>query len=106
MSEEVLTEGAPYEEAAAPVYVDPVEDAVERLRERFPEVGPDERPNFGGYVVPAHQLRNVATFVRDELGFNYLSSVTGLDLIDDGKMEVVYHTYSIDKGGGALVLKV
>lgn len=106
MSEEVYTDEALHEEAAARVYVDVVEDAAERLAERFPDVKPDERADFGGYMVPAQQIRDVATFVRDELGFNYLSSVTGLDLIDDGKMEVVYHTYSIDKGGGALVLKV
>ncbi len=106
MSEDVLAGEAQFEEAPAPVHVDPVEEAVARLRQRFPGVGPDERPDFSGFVVPADQLLEVASFVRDDLGFNYLSSVTGLDLIDAGKMEVVYHAYSIDRGGGALVLKV
>lgn len=107
MSEEALSgEAVRSEVAATPVGTDPVEEAVGRLKERFPEVRDDEREEFAGYVVPAQRITDVAAFVRDELGFNYLSSVTGLDLIDDGKMEVVYHTYSIDKGGGALVLKV
>lgn len=107
MSEEVLSEVVlEQENGGAAVQVDPVEDAIARLTERFPEVAADERPNFGGYLVPPDQIRDVAAFVRDELDFNYLSSVTGLDLIDDGKMEVVYHAYSIEKGGGALVLKV
>lgn len=107
MSEaEVREETLEQENGQAPVVVDPVEDAVSRLRERFPEIAEDERPNFNGYMVPAHQIRDVAAFVRDELDFNYLSSVTGLDLLDDNKMEVVYHAYSINKGGGALTLKV
>ena len=107
MSEEALGQEAFQEESSTPVItVDPVEDAVKRLRERFPEVVPDERPDFSGYMVPAERIRDIASYIRDELGFDYLSSVTGLDLIDDGKMEVVYHTYSIEKGGGALVLKV
>src|SRR5690606_6785593 len=59
-----------------------------------------------GLMVPAGQLPEIAAHLRDELGFNYLSSVTGVDLIDDNKLEVVYHTYSIEKGGGAVVLKV
>jgi len=107
MSDEALSEEAMQNGVVeAPIYTDPVEEAVGRLKERFPEVVDEQRPDFSGYMVPAHQIRDVATYVRDELGFNYLSSVTGLDLIEDGKMEVVYHTYSIEKGGGALVLKV
>jgi NADH-quinone oxidoreductase subunit C/D len=29
-----------------------------------------------------------------------------MDLLDENKLEAVYHTYSIEKGGGAVVLKV
>lgn len=86
---------------------DPVEWAAARLKERYPDqISEDSRPNFTGLMAPADKIEEVAQFVRDELGFNYLSSVTGVDLLDDNKMEVVYHTYSIEKGGGALVLKV
>lgn len=102
MSDEVIEN----EGAATAVYEDPVEEATARLKERFPELSEDERPNYYGFIVPAEKIRDVAAYVRDELDFNYLSSVTGVDLIDDNKMEVVYHTYSIDKGGGALELKV
>lgn len=102
MSEEAkVNEGA-----AEAVIEDPVEEATARLKERFPEITEDERQAFEGLMVPAEQLQDVAAFVRDELDFNYLSSVTGVDLIDDNKMEVVYHTYSIDKGGGSLTMKV
>lgn len=87
--------------------VDPVEKAVGRLKEKFGEaIQDDTRERFTGHIVPVDQLVEIAEFLRDDLGFNYLSSVTGVDLIEDGKMEVVYHTYSIREGGGSVVIKV
>jgi NADH-quinone oxidoreductase subunit C/D len=88
------------------VYDNPVDEAVARLKERFPDLTDDSREGYEGVMVSADQIVAVATALRDDLGFNYLSSVTGVDLIDDNKMEVVYHTYSIDRGGSALVMKV
>lgn len=85
--------------------VDPVEKATAALKEKFPELTDDSRQNYTGIMVPPEKLVEVATTLRDELGFDYLSSVTGADLIDDNKMEVIYHAYSIDQGGGAVVLK-
>ena len=85
----------------------PVEQAISALKERFPEaVVDDPRDGYSGLVVPADKLTEVALALRDDLGFDYLSSVTGVDLIEDGKLEAVYHTYSIDKGGSAVVLHV
>ena len=86
--------------------IDPVEDATARLQEHFSDLQEDERQNYDGLIVPAAQIQEVAAYLRDELDFDYLSSVTGVDLIDEDKMEVVYHTYSIDKGGGSVVLRV
>ena len=108
MSEPIVKEEtSPTEaEATTAVHADPVAQATAALKERYPDVSDDPRQNFTGLMVPAEQLLAVARTVREELGFNYLSSVTGVDLIDDNKMEVVYHTYSIDQQGGALVLKV
>lgn len=94
------------ETAEAYAEVDPVEDATAQLQERFADLQKDERQNYSGLVVPPDQFREIAAYLRDELDFNYLSSVTGVDLIEEDKMEVVYHTYSIDKGGGAVVLRV
>ena len=85
--------------------VDPVEGAIAALREKFPDITDDTRPNYTGLMVPADQLLAVAGELKNELGFEYLSSVTGADLIDQDKMEVIYHTYNLDKGGGAVVLK-
>jgi NADH-quinone oxidoreductase subunit D/NADH-quinone oxidoreductase subunit C/D len=85
----------------------PVEAASVALKDRFPEdIVDDARDRFTGLMVPAGKLLEVSQVLRDELGFNYLSSVTGIDLIEENKMEVVYHTYSTEKGGGSVVLKV
>jgi NADH-quinone oxidoreductase subunit D/NADH-quinone oxidoreductase subunit C/D len=76
------------------------------LISRFPEgVKLDERDGYEGYIVEADHLIEFATALRDEMGFDFLSSVTGVDYLPDEMMEVVYHAYS-SLGGGALVFKV
>ena len=75
------------------------------LEERFPGVvTKDTRKNYSGYLVPADKLVEVATAIRDELDYNYLSSATAVDYLGEGKMEMVYHAYRIS-GGPALVFK-
>ena len=64
----------------------------------------DERPGYEGYVVEAGWLIEFAKVLRDELGYDYLTSVTGVDYINEGKMEVVYHIRK-STGGSPLVLK-
>ena len=76
------------------------------LSERFPEaVSVDERKGYSGYLVKAENLIEVATYLRDEMGYDYLSSVTATDYITDDMMEVVYHAFQ-STGGSALVFKV
>ena len=105
MSEAILE--APHAGDDPAIQQDPVAVATAVLKERFPEtVTDDPRDGYEGLMVDADQLIDVATALRDDLGFNYLSSVTGVDLINDDKMEVVYHIYSIEQGGGSVTLKV
>lgn len=86
---------------------DPVEAAEAALKEKFPEsITDDTRDRYTGLIVSAEHLVEVSEYVRDYLGFDYLSSLTGVDLIDENKMEVVYHTFSTKKGGKSVVLKV
>jgi len=76
------------------------------IETRFSEsVTPDERKGYSGYLVKADQLLDFAKTLRDELGYDYLSSVTGVDYLPEGKMEVVYHAFQ-SSGGAALVFKV
>jgi NADH/F420H2 dehydrogenase subunit C len=72
----------------------------------FPDkVHQDTRPGYQGYIVEREHLLEVVRLLRDEYGYDYLSSVTGVDYLPEGKMEVVYHLYKT-LGGPALVLKV
>lgn len=76
------------------------------LTEKFPEsVKRDERKGYRGYIVAADAFVEVARTVRDEMGYDYLSSVTAVDYLPDGYMESVYHFYRTT-GGPSLVLKV
>ena len=65
----------------------------------------DERTGYEGYIVEADKLIEFATALRDEFGYDFLSSVTGVDYLPEEKMEVVYHMYK-STGGGALIFKV
>ena len=76
------------------------------LTTRFPDGAThDERKGYEGYLVNPDKLTEVATFLRDEIGFDYLSSVTGVDYPDENILEVVYHLYK-STGGGAFNIKV
>ncbi len=76
------------------------------LAEKFPQkVKRDERKGYEGYLVDADAFLQVAQFVRDEMGYDYLSSVTGVDYFPENYLESVYHFYRTT-GGPALVLKV
>ncbi len=83
-----------------------IQNEEDTLLSRFPEVvRKDERKGYEGYVVEANALTDFARTLRDELGYDYLSSVTGVDYLPQGQMEVVYHAYKTT-GGPALVFKV
>lgn len=76
------------------------------LHEIFPEqVKPDEREGYEGYLVESNHLLEIAATLRDQYGYDFLSSVTGVDYYPDGGLEVVYHFYKFT-GGPSLVLKV
>ncbi len=67
-------------------------------------VAQDTRKGYSGYIVQPEKLISFATYLRDELGYDYLSSVTGVDYLPEGKMEVVYHAFKTT-GGPGLVFK-
>ncbi len=79
--------------------------AEDTLETRFPEIiTPDTRKGYEGYIVQTDKLVEVATALRDEFGYDYLSSVTGVDYLPEGILEAVYHFYR-STGGSGLVLK-
>ena len=85
-----------------------VEAAIET---RFPGiVSPDERKGYEGFISKPENLIEVATALRDEMGYDYLSSITATDYLTDAEdqesfLEVVYHFYR-STGGRSLVLSV
>jgi hypothetical protein len=64
----------------------------------------DTRPGYNGVIVPPEQLLEFAQGLRDRHGYDYLSSVTGVDYLPEDKLEVVYHVYPTG-GGPGLVFK-
>ena len=81
--------------------------AYATLSERFPAaISADSREGYGGIIIDAAQLPQVATAIRDELGYDYLSSATAVDYHgqEDECLEMVYHAYRTT-GGPALVFK-
>ena len=78
---------------------------------RFPEaISLDERKGYDGFILKSESLREVATVLRDEMGYDYLSSITAVDYLTDKEdeesyFEVVYHLYK-STGGKAISLKV
>lgn len=91
------------EQTVAPVLESSLEN---ELVDRFPEdVSLDTRKGYYGVLVKPEKLVEVATALRDELGYDFLSSVTGVDYLPDGMMEAVYHIFKTT-GGPGLVFKV
>lgn len=83
-----------------------VSGVIDTLKNRYPDaVSDDTRQGFGGIIVDKNNLLDVAKTIRDELGYDYLSSATAVDYhgISD-HMEMVYHAYRTS-GGPALVFK-
>ncbi len=81
------------------------EKAAHFLRERFGDEAFKQDGN--ALIVEPNYLQDVAKALRDEMGYDYLANLTAVDYIDDGKIQVVYHLYSIRNGGGPhIYLKV
>ena len=102
-----MVANSPEADGAPDIDTNPAESVAAILKERFPEdVTDDSRDGYEGLMVSADKIVEVAIALRDELGFNYLASLTGVDLPEDNKQEVVYHMSNLVQGGGPLTLHV
>jgi NADH-quinone oxidoreductase subunit D/NADH-quinone oxidoreductase subunit C/D len=76
------------------------------LLERYPEfLESDTRPGYSGYFLRPETLVQFLRIARDDLGYDYMSSLTGVDYYPQDIMEVVYHLFKTT-GGPALELKI
>jgi NADH-quinone oxidoreductase subunit D/NADH-quinone oxidoreductase subunit C/D len=80
---------------------------IAALQARFPgDVKPDDRKGYSGIIVNKEKLVEIATAIRDDYGFNYLSSATAVDYLGQGDhLEMVYHAFSVPAGGPGLIFK-
>src|SRR3990172_7792891 len=84
----------------------PAPSQILDLSARFPVIlNSDARPGYSGWIVESSNLLEFTSALRDELGYDYLSSVTAVDYLPEGKMEVVYHVYKTT-GGTGVIFKV
>ena len=76
-------------------------ELAQRLQQRFPDAV--EEWSEGAVWVKPERVREVALFLRDELGlqFNFLNSVTAVDFVDN--FELVYHLTSLEYNHGAVL---
>jgi NADH:ubiquinone oxidoreductase subunit D/NADH:ubiquinone oxidoreductase subunit C len=80
-----------------------MEEWLSILEERFS--GAAQPADYEGVVVVPDRLVEVATFLRDELGYAYLSCITGVDYPErTDRFETVYHLFRAQ--GGPLTLHV
>ncbi len=81
-------------------------DPVEFLQQKFPgALEPDSRDGYEGVVVEDDKLVEVATSIRDELGFDLLTDASYVDYLADGFFEMVYHACNTSAGGPPLTFK-
>jgi len=79
----------------------PSSDEIAILRSRFADtLKPDTRAGYSGWIIDKIQLQAFATALRNELGYDYLSSVTAVDYLPQGQFEVVYQVYKTTGGRG------
>lgn len=72
---------------------------IQKIREQFPDLVKEakvvrrSRPEI---VVAPEKIREVAMFLRDQLGFDHANGVSGVDYNREARFEVVYHTSSLE----------
>lgn len=85
-------------EATAPL-------VVSELVQRFPGwVSAETRPGYRGELVDPAHITEIARAVKDDLGYDLLSSITAADYPAEGVQDVVYH-FSKTTGGAPLEVK-
>lgn len=80
-----------------------LEEVLGALRPIWPEAQGEVAKGNVVLRVPRERLVEVARTLRDRVGCNYLSLVSGVDWVD--RLEVVYHLYNLSRRP-AIVLKV
>jgi NADH-quinone oxidoreductase subunit D/NADH-quinone oxidoreductase subunit C/D len=74
--------------------------------DQFPDlVSVDDREGYQGLFVKPSDLLRLMASLRDDLGYDHLTSLTGVDYFPEEYLEVVYHLFR-STGGAILEIKV
>lgn len=75
------------------------------IKGKFPEVTIDYiKERRVKLTVPPEKIREIAVFVRDDLGFDHISTVSGVDWIAKGEFEVIYFLGNLRPGYEDVIL--
>jgi NADH-quinone oxidoreductase subunit C len=75
-------------------------DLASRIASKFPEAKVDyARERRLKVTLPSARIKEAATMLRDELGFDHPSTVSGVDWIAKDEIEVVYFVSSATRAG-------
>lgn len=69
-----------------------------RLETALPAGAIQEVQENGAIVLAPDALLEAGRALRDGEGFDYLSNVSGVDWLEQGYLEVVYHLYALRRG--------
>ncbi len=91
-------------QASAPAAPRPEPVRAKELAQKITEKFPDTRVDFMRekrlkFTTSPAKIKEVSTFVRDELGFDHISTVSGVDWIAKNEFEVVYFVGTLSKPG-------
>ena len=83
-----------------------------QIQERFPEAQEPALPDPKWVrneelqvKVPSARVADVAAFLKNDLGFDFLNMVTAVDWVKNGKFEMVYHFMKSDKPAEKVFIK-
>lgn len=92
--------------ADTPQEAQAVTDVSQYIQQKFPDaIQPDDREGYEGFIVANDKLVDIAQTMRDELGYDLLSSLNYVDYPDEGFLEVVYNVNNTSTGGAGLNFK-
>ena len=95
------TEGkGPTPTAGPPGNPSRTKELADKILDHFPAVKIDYvRAKRVKVTASPEAIKEVAVFVRDELGFDHIGTVAGTDYIQQNEMEVVYFVGSVSRPG-------
>ncbi|HME19104.1 MAG TPA: NADH-quinone oxidoreductase subunit C [Nitrososphaerales archaeon] len=95
-------QATPAKPPAPPPKPEPVraKEMAAQITRRFPDVKVDHmRERRLKVTTTPPGVKDLALFVRDELGFDHISAVSGVDWIAVNQLEIVYFVGSVSKPG-------